>query len=131
MVCRSAIKLNTYISGGRIDHSHHFNNAHRALTDTLALEDAVSAALDMTKSDDTLIVVTSDHSHVFAFGGNPKRGNPILGKYSKLSTFFIIVIPLLNGKNICYLLKSLQAKKVPKCIDFGIAPTAGFMQLNS
>ncbi|XP_015926819.1 alkaline phosphatase, tissue-nonspecific isozyme-like [Parasteatoda tepidariorum] len=73
------------VEGGRIDHSHHFNNAHRALTDTLALEDAVIVALNMTKSDDTLIVVTSDHSHVFAFGGNPKRGNPILGLDSKLS----------------------------------------------
>ncbi|GBN99355.1 Alkaline phosphatase, placental type [Araneus ventricosus] len=71
------------VEGGRIDHSHHFNNAHRALTDTLALEDAVNVALDMTRSDDTLIVVTSDHSHVFAFGGNPKRGNPILGKLGK------------------------------------------------
>ncbi|GFT20924.1 alkaline phosphatase, tissue-nonspecific isozyme [Nephila pilipes] len=73
------------VEGGRIDHSHHFNNAHRALTDTLALEDAVSVALDMTSSDDTLIVVTSDHSHVFAFGGNPKRGNPILGLDNKPS----------------------------------------------
>lgn len=47
--------------------------------DTLALEDAVVAALGMTRPDDTLIVVTSDHSHVFAFGGTPRRGNPILG----------------------------------------------------
>lgn len=69
--------------GGRIDHSHHFNNAHRALIDTLAFEDAVDTALEMTRSDDTLIVVTSDHSHVFAFGGYPKRGNPILGKCPK------------------------------------------------
>ncbi|KAF8786122.1 Alkaline phosphatase like protein [Argiope bruennichi] len=74
-----------YLLGGRIDHSHHFNNAHRALTDTLALEDAVNVALDMTRPDDTLIVVTSDHSHVFAFGGNPKRGNPILGLDNKPS----------------------------------------------
>ncbi|GIY27891.1 alkaline phosphatase, placental type [Caerostris darwini] len=66
--------------GGRIDHSHHFNNAHRALVDTLAFEDAVIAALGMTRSDDTLMVVTSDHSHVFAFGGYPKRGNPIFGE---------------------------------------------------
>ncbi|GBM95142.1 Alkaline phosphatase, placental type, partial [Araneus ventricosus] len=65
------------IVGGRIDHSHHFNNAHRALVDTLAFEDAVITALGMTRTDDTLMVVTSDHSHVFAFGGYPKRGNPI------------------------------------------------------
>lgn len=73
------------VEGGRIDHSHHFNNAHRALADTLALEDAVVAALGMTRTDDTLIVVTSDHSHVFAFGGTPKRGNPILGLDNKES----------------------------------------------
>ncbi|XP_035216289.1 alkaline phosphatase, tissue-nonspecific isozyme-like, partial [Stegodyphus dumicola] len=66
------------VEGGRIDHSHHFNNAHRALVDTLAFEEAVIAALEITRSDDTLMVVTSDHSHVFAFGGYPKRGNPIL-----------------------------------------------------
>ncbi|XP_076359342.1 alkaline phosphatase-like [Tachypleus tridentatus] len=67
------------VEGGRIDHAHHFNNAYRALTDTLALESAVNKALEMTREDDTLIVVTSDHSHVFTFGGHPKRGNPILG----------------------------------------------------
>ncbi|KAF8763598.1 Alkaline phosphatase like protein [Argiope bruennichi] len=73
------------VEGGRIDHSHHFNNAHRALVDTLAFEDAVITALGMTRPDDTLMVVTSDHSHVFAFGGYPKRGNPIFGVDDKPS----------------------------------------------
>ncbi|GFT13500.1 alkaline phosphatase, tissue-nonspecific isozyme [Nephila pilipes] len=73
------------VEGGRIDHSHHFNNAHRALEDTLALEEAVITALEMTRPDDTLLVVTSDHSHVFAFGGTPRRGNPILGLDNKES----------------------------------------------
>ncbi|XP_054710229.1 alkaline phosphatase-like [Uloborus diversus] len=73
------------VEGGRIDHSHHFNNAHRALVDTLALEEAVVSALEMTRRDDTLVVVTADHSHVFAFGGYPKRGNPILGVDEKPS----------------------------------------------
>ncbi len=68
------------VEGGRIDHGHHAGNAYRALTDTIALSDAVRKALEKTDPKDTLVVVTADHSHVFTIAGYPKRGNPILGK---------------------------------------------------
>lgn len=68
------------VEAGRIDHAHHLGNAYRALTDTMALSDAVETAMKMTDERDTLIVTTADHSHVFTIAGYPKRGNPILGK---------------------------------------------------
>jgi len=68
------------VEGGRIDHGHHDNNAYRALTDGIAFADAVAVADEMTDKEDTLIIVTADHSHTFNFSGYPARGNPILGK---------------------------------------------------
>jgi alkaline phosphatase len=68
------------VEAGRIDHAHHVGNAYRALTDTIAMSDAVKVAMDMTNGDDTLIVATADHSHTFTIAGYPKRGNPMLGK---------------------------------------------------
>jgi alkaline phosphatase len=68
------------VEAGRIDHAHHAGNAYRALTDTIALSDAVKKAREITKDNDTLILVTADHSHVFTIAGYPSRGNPILGK---------------------------------------------------
>ena len=68
------------VEGGRIDHAHHFGNAYRALTDVLALDAAVARAEAMTDPDNTLILVTADHSHTLTLAGYPRRGNPILGK---------------------------------------------------
>ena len=67
------------VEAGRIDHAHHADNAYRALTDTIALSDAVRAAAELTNPRDTLILVTADHSHTLTIGGYPARGNPILG----------------------------------------------------
>lgn len=68
------------VEAGRIDHGHHANSAFTALSDTVELSRAVQAALDATSREDTLIIVTADHSHTFTMAGYPKRGNPILGK---------------------------------------------------
>jgi alkaline phosphatase len=68
------------VESGRIDHGHHAGSAYNALTDAIELSNAVKKAYDMTSSEDTLILVTADHGHVFTIAGYPKRGNPILGK---------------------------------------------------
>ena len=68
------------VEGGRIDHAHHAGNAYRALTDTIAMAEAVKVAREMTNDEDTLIIVAADHSHTLTIAGYPSRGNPILGK---------------------------------------------------
>ena len=68
------------VEGGRIDHGHHAGNAHRSLNDVVAMSKAVQTAMDLTGEDDTLILVTADHSHTMTISGYPRRGNPILGK---------------------------------------------------
>ncbi len=66
------------IEAGRIDHAHHDNHARRALTEAVELSNAVAKA-SAVASDDTLIIVTADHSHTLVMSGYPVRGNPILG----------------------------------------------------
>lgn len=68
------------VESGRVDHAHHAGNAYNALSEAVELSNAVQVAQELTSSDDTLIIVTADHSHVFTIAGYPKRGNPILGK---------------------------------------------------
>ena len=40
---------------------------------------AVKAAFDKVDPEETLIIVTADHGHVFTIAGYPERNNPILG----------------------------------------------------
>ncbi len=75
------------VEGARIDMANHYGNAFRALDDTIAMSQAVQVAIDATSQDDTLILVTADHSHTLNFVGYPVRGNPILGKVRGKSSF--------------------------------------------
>ncbi len=68
------------VESGRIDHGHHAGSAYNALTDAIEFAAAVRTAVQKTDAEETLIIVTADHSHVFTIAGYPKRGNPILGK---------------------------------------------------
>jgi len=67
------------VEGGRIDMAHHASRARRALEETISFSDAIQKAVDLTSEEDTLIIVTSDHSHVLAFGGYSPLGSNILG----------------------------------------------------
>lgn len=67
------------VEAGRIDHGHHKGTARRALEATLELDRAFAAARGMTRSDDTLMLTTADHSHVFSIGGYATRQVDLFG----------------------------------------------------
>lgn len=68
------------VESGRIDHASHAGNAYRTFKETVAFSNAVKAAVNKVDLDETLIIVTADHSHTLTINGYPKRGNNILGK---------------------------------------------------
>ncbi|MBB3034167.1 alkaline phosphatase [Alteriqipengyuania lutimaris] len=67
------------VESGRIDHGHHAGQAGYALEETIEFARAIQYAVENTDPEETLILVTADHSHVFTIAGYPQRGNPILG----------------------------------------------------
>lgn len=97
------------VEGGRIDHGHHRNQARRALDDFVALDDAIGSALKKISIEDTLVVVTADHSHTFTLGGNSLRGNPVLGlaltSYTNVSDANLTYTSILYGNGPGGLLK--------------------------
>ena len=74
-----------FVEGGRIDHAHHETKARKSLDETTQFAEAVMLAKRMTKTEDTLIVVTADHSHTMSLSGYADRGNDILGLNSQPS----------------------------------------------
>lgn len=67
------------VEAGRIDQAHHANLAQRALLETAEFDRSFKNAYDelvkMDQLDDTLMVLTADHSHQF-----------VLGSYSDIGT---------------------------------------------
>ncbi|KAG3275523.1 intestinal-type alkaline phosphatase 1-like [Ictidomys tridecemlineatus] len=68
-----------FVEGGRIDHGHHAGTAFLALTEAVMFDSAIDKAGQLTSDQDTLTLVTADHSHVFSFGGYTLRGSSIFG----------------------------------------------------
>ena len=67
------------VEGGRIDQAHHEGWASRALNETVAFDLAVETAFKMVNLSETLIIVTSDHSHGMTFNGYASRGSDVTG----------------------------------------------------
>lgn len=58
-----------FVEGARIDMAHHDNWARIALDETKEFSKAIELTRNMTNEDDTLIVVTADHSHTMTYNG--------------------------------------------------------------
>ncbi len=84
------------VEAGRIDHAHHEGLAGKALLDAVELSRAVASAKSMTNDNETLIIVTADHSHTLTMSGYPVRGNPILGKVLDIETGGGLALDLLG-----------------------------------
>ncbi|XP_014273688.1 alkaline phosphatase [Halyomorpha halys] len=71
------------VEGGMIDKAHHLGKARAALDEVVELSKAVNATMRLLETagikDDTLVIVTSDHSHTLTIIGYPDRGANILG----------------------------------------------------
>ncbi|XP_051966691.1 alkaline phosphatase, tissue-nonspecific isozyme [Xyrauchen texanus] len=85
------------VEGGRIDQGHHSSRASMALHEAVALDNAVARALELTNEEETLTIVTADHSHAFTFNGYPFRGNSILGKSPIFGLDFLPFTTLMYG----------------------------------
>ncbi|KAG4070667.1 hypothetical protein HA402_013587 [Bradysia odoriphaga] len=68
-----------FVEGGRIDHAHHSNQPQIAMEETLEFDRAVALARSKLSEEDTLIVVSADHSHTMTYAGYGDRGANIFG----------------------------------------------------
>ncbi|XP_052605274.1 alkaline phosphatase, germ cell type-like isoform X1 [Peromyscus californicus insignis] len=128
-----------FVEGGLIDHGHHDSVAYRALTEAVMFDSAIDKADQLTSEQDTMILVTADHSHVFSFGGYVPRGNSIFGRpgdkanvsvarqrFFWASSVYKDTVPALQGlvktsqlpgKGEDCGLHGLQARAVAKCLS--------------
>ena len=71
------------VEGAKIDHAHHATYANLALEETLVFDQTIEKTMQMLKEknllDDTLVIVTADHSHTMTLPGSPARGASIKG----------------------------------------------------
>ena len=61
------------VEGGKIDIAHHETWANIVLDETIAFDEAIETAFNMTNNQETLIIVTADHGHTMSFAGEVKK----------------------------------------------------------
>lgn len=74
-----------FVEGGLIDVANHITLAQKALIETCELDEAIKMSDLKTNEKDTMIIVTSDHSHTMQIAGYPERGANVLGTMKNLN----------------------------------------------
>ncbi len=123
------------IEAGRIDHGHHETKARYALDEYVQFDNAIGQAKQILKEngilDETLLVVTADHSHVFTFGAYAARGSNILGygsleqlNVSDVDRLPINIIAYGNGPNFSSIRNGSYLYSVDTNSTSYLSPTA-------
>ncbi|XP_031628392.1 membrane-bound alkaline phosphatase-like [Contarinia nasturtii] len=102
-----------FVEGGRIDHGLHDNTAHIAFEETAEFSRAIKLATKMLSTDDTLFVVTADHSHTLTLGGYPDRGSNIFGIASQGDADFLPYMKLSFANGPAYEPKNTSQREDP------------------
>ena len=66
-----------FVEGGRIDHGHHDQQAHKAIEEFVEFDNTIEEALKRVDLSETLIIVTADHSHAMSFIGYDARNTSV------------------------------------------------------
>lgn len=72
------------VEGGLVDQAHHRGHARKALEEVISFSDAIQKTLELINFNDTLVIITSDHSHSLLLTGYPDRGQGVLCKNNLL-----------------------------------------------
>uniref|UniRef100_A0A1I8A539 alkaline phosphatase n=1 Tax=Steinernema glaseri TaxID=37863 RepID=A0A1I8A539_9BILA len=90
------------VEGGQIDLAEHDNKMRYALEELLEFDKAIGAAADIVNAgDDTLMLVTADHSHTLTMPGYLNRSESIFGSsiydYGNIDNLPIASLMFANG----------------------------------
>ncbi len=58
-----------FVENQKVDSAHHSNYGRHAMDETVEFSKAIELARNKVSEEDTLIVVTSDHSHTMSYNG--------------------------------------------------------------
>lgn len=108
------------VEAARIDHAHHDTLGKLALEETAEMHRMVEAMMERVNLEDTLVVVTSDHSHTMTVGGYPPRGTDILGKgdFSREDEMGFFTLNYANGMGYFKHVENEGGRRNPIGMDY-------------